>query len=151
VISDEELGAALLEFDKRLERAGNDGVVADAVGQTKRGRGPARTPMRPPPEVLCAVLIVETWRYFRGKDPKPGSLKVAGAAEKYWRLAGGDAHDSGDEPLACWKPRFVEALRGSSDPEREQTLEKLRTEIRRHFHERGKMAGTLIAEIYSPN
>ena len=135
-LPDEEFGAALIQLAKRLERASADGALISASGQTKRGRGRARTPNRLPPEILCALFIVEAWRYFRGKAPAPGSLKVAAIADKYWRLAGGATYEESFEPLACWKSRFVEAVRGSSDPRRTDWIEKRRTEIVDHLQER---------------
>ncbi len=146
VISHEDFARALVDFGKRIDRADKDKALIDAVGQAKRGRGRARAAMRPPTEVAVALLIAEMWRYFRHVSVAPGSKKAANAAEKYWGLAGGGAHDAGDEPLACWKPRFVEVLRGSSDPQREEALEKLRREIR-HLLEGRAQGRTLIDEI----
>jgi hypothetical protein len=129
VLPDEEFGAALMQLAKRIERASTDGALISAGGQTKRGRGRVRTTNRLPPEVFCALLIAEAWRYFRGKAPAPGSLIAADIADKYWRLAGGATYEKSFEPLACWKSRFVEAVRGPSDPRRTEWIEKLRTEI----------------------
>ena len=140
VVSDDDFAGALIDLGKRIDRAGQDKALIDAVGHAKRGRGRARAAMRPPTEVAIALLIAEMWRYFRHEPVAPGSKKAAEVAEKYWRLAGGYAHDAGDEPLACWKPRFVEVLRGSSDPQREEALENLRADIHRHLQERERMA-----------
>ncbi len=151
VISDENLRDALIDVvGKRTERAAKHRSVADAAGHAKRGRGRVRTPGRLPPEVICAVLIVETWRYFRGKAPTPGSLKAASAAEKYWRLAGGNAPKVVQQPLARWKLRFVAALKGVSDPKRGESLEQLRTAIHLSLHER-EGGVTSIGEIGSPD
>ena len=83
------------------------------------------------------IVISEMWEYFRQEAPAPGSKKVAEVAEKFWRLAGGDAHDAGDEPLACWKSRFVEAAAGSSDARRQEALDKLRMQTRHRLEAQG--------------
>lgn len=77
VVSDEDFAGALMDFGKRIDRAGQDKALIDAVGQAKRGWGRARAAIRPPTEVAIALLTAEMWRYFRYKPPAPGSKKAA--------------------------------------------------------------------------
>jgi hypothetical protein len=149
VISDELLGAALIDLIKRVESADKHRAVTDAAGRTKRGRGRARTPGRLPPEIVCAVVVTETWRYFRGETPRPGNREIATIAEKFWRLAGGAVHVAVEDPLARWKPRFVAALKGVSDPQRGVALQELREAIPLRLREREHMSVTSISRTKS--
>jgi hypothetical protein len=129
VVSNELVGVALLDFARRFENAGKLGAVTDGAGRTKKGRGRVRTPGRLPPETICAVIIAETWRYFRGEAPRPGSLKAADAAEKLWRLAGGAGHSAGVEPLTFWKARFLGVSKDAPGSWDREALTEARAEI----------------------
>lgn len=143
---DGDLGAALIQLAKRIERAEADEALISASGHTKRGRGRGATPSRVPPAIICALIIAEAWRHFRGKAPAPAGSKAAAIADKYWRLARGATYEHRDEPLACWKSRFIEAMGGPSDPRRAEWIEKLRTEIADRLEEQARTNGASVAE-----
>jgi hypothetical protein len=96
-----------------------------APGRVNKGPGPARAPMRPPPQIYVTVVVAEMWGHFRLGPPAPHGRKIAEIAEKFWVLAGGAPHSKGDEPLAVWGPRFVKV-----DPQVEEVLEIIRAKTR---------------------
>jgi hypothetical protein len=79
------------------------------------------------PQTHCAFIIQETWKLFHGAEPSPKSRRAAEAAEVYWRPAGGDPHDIGEEPLARWRYHFQLA--------RENKVKTITAEYRRHLVE----------------
>ena len=62
-----------------------------------------------------------------GLSRRRRSHKAAEAAEAYWLTAGGQAHSSGDEPLASWRYHFRLA--------RENKMKTITAEYRRHLVE----------------
>jgi hypothetical protein len=63
-------------------------------------------------------------------DPPPNATEIAKIAEKLWVLAGGNASTVGDNPLAVWRPRLKQALRGTNNPRANQIQEEIRAKTR---------------------
>ena len=76
IISDEQLQNGLEDFSKRAARADRHILVSTPNGHTKRGPGRVRPPGRLPPRVVCALVIAETWLYFRGKALRQPARKL---------------------------------------------------------------------------
>jgi len=125
-----ELKNTLFKLAKRIESGMNDSRLVGDTGDLRKGPSPVSLLDKPPAKISCAVIIAETWKFFRGKYPPPNSNKIAKIAELYWRGAGGDAHSEGFEPLASWKVPFREAIKGSKDSLREEAIKRLREDIR---------------------
>jgi hypothetical protein len=117
---------ALEDLQDRSFHAQNSSDLATKAGVTKPGPGKAR-PERMSPHTLCAIMIWEAWKHVHKAEPKPKSPRAAEAAEAYWRAAGGEAHCSGEEPLAFWRQH----LKKASD----FGMKNFRMEWRRHLNE----------------
>ena len=130
LFSDNDLKEALQTMSNRIDVALRSEALVVAPGRVNKGPGPARAPMRPPPQIFVTVVVAEMWGRFRLGPPAPHGRKIAEIAEKFWVLAGGAPHSKGDEPLAVWGPRFVKVLNRSSDPQVEEVLEIIRTKTR---------------------
>jgi hypothetical protein len=111
----------------RAYQANNSAALVTGKGTTKAGRGKALPIAAISPPVYCALIVSETWRFFRGVAPAPKNLRAGAAAETLWRAAGGDVREYGEEPLARWRHHFKTA----------QTVpaEDLRAKCRRHLVE----------------
>lgn len=128
--SDNDLKEALETMRERIEVALCSEALVVAPGRVSKGPGPARAPMRPPPQVFVTVVVAEMWGHFRDEPLAPHGRKIAEIAEKLWALAGGASRSTGDEPLAVWGPRFVKVVNRSSDSHVEEVLEIIRGKMR---------------------
>jgi hypothetical protein len=128
--SDNDLKEALQTMSDRIDVALRSEALVVAPGRVNKGPGPARAPMRPPPQIFVAVVVAEMWGHFPLGPLAPHGRRIAEIAEKVWVLAGGAPHSKGDEPLAVWGPRFVKVLNRSSDPHVEEVLQIIRGKMR---------------------
>jgi hypothetical protein len=72
-------------------------------------------------------MIWEAWKHVHGTEPRLKNRHLAEAAEAYWRIAGGEAHHYGEEPLASWRHHFKKAAASKAG--------EFRAEWRRHLLE----------------
>ena len=128
------LRAPLLDIRDRAAAASRSPTLVDSKGRTKAGRGRALPKAGISAKTYCALLIAETWLYFRGDYPPPGNKKAKEAANIYWRLAGGEGHWGED----TWRRHFREA---SGDQSAE--IKSLRAEYQRHLRESAHQAQAL--------
>ena len=128
--SDSDLKQALQTMRDRIDVALRSEALVVVPGRVNKGPGPARDPMRPPPQIFVTVVVAEMWGHFPLGPLVPHGRKIAEIAEKLWVLAGGAPHSKGDEPLALWGPRFVKVLNRSSDAQVEEVLEIIRGKMR---------------------
>jgi hypothetical protein len=117
----------LEDLADRAHQAGASAALVTEAGVTKAGSGRARSVAAVSAQTYCALIILETWKFFRGVEPLPKSREAEEAAEAYWRTAGGAAHSSGDDPLASWRYHFQLA--------RENKMKTITAEYRRHLVE----------------
>ena len=117
----------LEDLADRAHQAGASAALVTEAGVTKAGSGRARPVAAVSAQTYCALIILETWKFFRGVEPLPRSCEAEEAAEAYWRTAGGGAHSSGDDPLASWRYHFQLA--------RENKMKTITAEYRRHLVE----------------
>ena len=117
----------LEDLADRANQAWASAALTTDAGATKPGSGKARSVASASAQTYCALLILETWKFFHGAEPRPKNRKAVAAAEAYWRAAGGDPHSSGDEPLASWYYHFGLA--------RNHKAKTLTAEYRRHLVE----------------
>jgi hypothetical protein len=130
LFSDHDLKQALQTMSDRIDVALRSEAFVVAPGRVNKGPGPARAPMRPPPQIYVTVVVAEMWGHFRLGPPVPHGRKIAEIAERLWVLVGGAPHSKGDEPLAVWGPRFVKVLNRSSGAQVEEVLEIIRGKMR---------------------
>ena len=71
-------------------------------------------------------MVVEMWRHFRKVDPPPNGTEIAKIAERFWVLAGGGASATEGEPLAIWRRRLKQAMKGTANPRINEVLEVIR-------------------------
>jgi hypothetical protein len=128
--SDNDLKEALQAMRDRIDVALRSKALVVVPGRVNKGPGPARAPMRLPPQIFVTVVVGEMWRHFPLGPLAPHGRKIAEIAVKLWVLAGGAPHRSGDEPLAVWGPRFAKVLNRSSDLHVEEVLEIVRGNMR---------------------
>jgi hypothetical protein len=119
----------------RANQANRSTSLATSTGATKAGRGKAAPAGAISPPIYCALIVMETWKFLRGAEPRPRNKKAAAAAEALWRAAGGDAHSCGEEPLARWRHHFKTA--------RLVPTVDLRVELRRHLIESERSSSLL--------
>jgi hypothetical protein len=62
--SDSDLKQALETMRDRIDVALRSEALVVAPGRVNKGPGPARAPMRPPPEVFVTVVVAEMWGHF---------------------------------------------------------------------------------------
>jgi hypothetical protein len=122
-----ELGAFLEEIRRQADAALLSPYLANESGKTKAGRGRALPPRASSPRAFCAAVILEAWAQFHeGKYAPASNLKMADAAEEFWRACGGVTDGGwGCSRLTSWLPYFEEA----STP----LLEEIRREVQRHM------------------
>jgi hypothetical protein len=108
IVDPQSLIRALEDLSDRASQARDGPDLATKFGATKPGPGKAR-PEAMSPQTLCAVMILEAWKHIRGVYPSPKNRRLAEAAEAYWRIAGGEGHHFGEEPLAVWRHHFQKA------------------------------------------
>jgi hypothetical protein len=128
----------LLDICDRAERASQSPALVNAEGQTKAGKGRAVPEGTSSPQVYCALVIAETWKFFKDNYPGSRNAEAARAAEEYWRLAGCERQSWGDKPLNAWRRHFEEAA--------SQNMDELRREYIRHLNESAAHAAMLEPE-----
>lgn len=141
-VSDKDFQGVLGSYVERIEAALRSPGLVGESGTVNRGRGPARAPMRPAPEIFVALMVVEMWRHFRKVDPPPNGAEIAKIAEKLWVLAGGNASTEGGDPLAVWRPRLTQALRGTKNSQVNQVFEVIRAKTRECLETEGRSLRT---------
>ena len=75
------IDAHLRDLSGRATRALASPELATAAGKTKAGKGAALPPGAVNPASLCALIVVETWKYLRGAYPGSRNKRAAEAAE----------------------------------------------------------------------
>jgi hypothetical protein len=132
------LQAALVDLRNRAAAASGASALVDSGGRTKAGRGRALPQPAISAQTYCALLIAETWLYFRGVYPPPRNRQAAEAADIYWRLLGAESRAWGHDKLTAWRPHFEEAAR-----DRLADMKDLRAEYQRHLRESARMEALL--------
>jgi hypothetical protein len=122
-----DLSTYLKDLRNRADASLSSSHLATKSGKTKAGRSRGLPPNASSPRGFCAAVILEAWAYFHdGKYPATSNMKLAAAADEYWRASGGGIRSWGDDPLKAWRPYFVEASQPS--------LTDIRRELRRHIN-----------------
>jgi hypothetical protein len=117
----------LEDLARRAHQAKDSNSLVTTAGVTRLGSGKARSAAFVAPKTYCALLILETYKFFHRVEPLPKNQKAAAAAEVLWCAAGGEAHSDIEEPFARWRYHFRLARQGGT---------KLMTaEYRRHLVE----------------
>jgi hypothetical protein len=129
------LQAALTDLRDRAAAASRSRALVDSKGRTRAGRGRALPKAGTSAKTYCALLIAETWLYFRRDYPPPGNKEADKAADIYWSLFGGERESWGTDKLIAWRRHFREA----SDDQSQET-KKLREEYQRHLRESAHQA-----------
>jgi hypothetical protein len=107
---------------------GKSGALVNANGKTRAGAGLAVPPRSISPQVFCALIVSEAWKYVRGRRHGPRNRKAAAAAQELWNLAvvpGGDRlprtkRERSGDPLNGWRPHF-EAIANEAVYENDRT------------------------------
>ena len=120
--SDSDLKEALQTMSGRIDVALRSEALVVAPGRMNKGPGPARAPMRPPPQIFVTVVVAEMWGHFPLGTPGAPRKKNCGDRRQALVLAGGAPHSGGDKSLAVWGPRFVKVRNRSSDPHVEEVF-----------------------------
>jgi hypothetical protein len=111
----------LRQLAARAESARSSPQMVSTDGKTKRGQGKPKMPNIFDAKTLCAVRIVEMWRFFRKEVPGIGNLEAAAAAHAYWLACGGKSEGYGD-PLNGWYDYFKAVRDNSSSPGLKQLI-----------------------------
>jgi hypothetical protein len=141
-VSDNDFRHVLGGYVARIEVALRSPAVVDESGVLNRGPGPARAPMRPTPQMVVAIMVVEMWRHFRKADPPPNGAEIAKIAERFWVLAGGGDSGKEGEPLAIWRPRLKQAMKGTGNPRVNEVLEVIRAKTQECLETEGRSLRT---------
>jgi hypothetical protein len=112
--SDIQINVALLEshlraFANAVQLAAKSAAVTGAKGKTKRGRGKAMARIWLLPKDFCALVIAETWLFFRGRRPGPRNLEAGAAAHAFWLASGGTKSGWDSDPRKGWRDHFSDA------------------------------------------
>ena len=137
-VSDEDFHDVLGSYVARIEAALRSPDLVAESGALNRGRGPARAPMRPTPEMVVAVMVVEMWRHFWKADPPPNGAEIAKIAERFWVLAGGGASAKEGGPLTIWRPRLKQAINGTDNARVNEVLKVIRAKTRECLETEGR-------------
>jgi hypothetical protein len=128
------LRVSLIDLANRAAKASTSPALVDSEGRTKAGKGRARPRAVISARAYCALLVAETWLYFRGYYPSPRNERADEAADIYWRLAGGERVSCGNNPLNAWRPHFQDAREDQSSETKD-----LRAEYQRHLRESARI------------
>jgi hypothetical protein len=122
-----KLDAELKEIKRQADAALLSPYLVNEARQAKAGRGRALPPMASTPRAFCAAVILEAWAHFHdGEYPPATNVKLAYAAEEYWRACGGMIDGGwGNDRDQAWRHSFQRA----SEP----ALETVRIDLRRHI------------------
>ncbi len=137
-VSDKDFRDVLGSYIARIETALRSPDLVAESGALNRGRGLARAPMRPTPEMVVALMVVVMWRHFRNVDPPPNGVEIAKIAERFWVLAGGGASAKEGEPLAIWRRRLKQAMKGTDNPRINEVLEVIRAKTQECLETEGR-------------
>jgi hypothetical protein len=118
------LDHTLRHIAERAALAAKSPRISNKAGIAKKGTGKALPTDAFSPEVFCAVIISEVWKYLHGEYPASSNMKAAAAAEAYWRASGPGKRGWGSDPLGKWSYHFRRA--------KLPVTAKTREEIRRH-------------------
>jgi hypothetical protein len=96
------------------EGGSKSAALVNVSGKTRAGAGLAIPPRSISPQVFCALIVSEAWKYGRGRRHGPRNLKAAAAAQELWGLAvvpGGERlprteREQRGDPLNGWRPHF---------------------------------------------
>ncbi|MEI9930296.1 MAG: hypothetical protein WDM89_07025 [Rhizomicrobium sp.] len=124
--------AVFRDLADSAQRASYSPMLANKAGKTRAGRGPAMPEGAISAQVYCALLIAETWKYFRGKYPAPRNRQAAQAAALLWQLVDGETSHWGNETLTAWRHHFKSA--------QSARMLELRQEHSRHLHEADRLS-----------
>lgn len=111
------LSASLIKVSELAKSVSESPKFVNEDGKTRAGAALAAPPGSISPQILCALIVMEAWKFIRGLSHGPRNPKAAEAAQTLWSLAvipGGDRlprterHSHGN-PLNGWRPHF-EAL-----------------------------------------
>jgi hypothetical protein len=122
-----KLDAELKEIKRQADAALLSPYLVNEAGLAKAGRSRALPPMASSPSAFCAAVILEAWAHFHdGEYPPATNVKLASAAEEYWRACGGMVDGGwGNDRDQAWRRSFERA----SEP----ALENVRIKLRRHI------------------
>jgi hypothetical protein len=122
-----KLDAELKEIKRQADAALLSPYLVNEARQAKAGRGRALPPTASTPRAFCAAVILEAWAHFHdGECPPATNVKLAAAAEEYWRACGGMIDGGwGNDRDQAWRHSFERA----SEP----GLENVREQLRRHM------------------
>ena len=134
------LKAMLADLRNRIIAASRASALADSEGRTRAGRGRALPHPTISAQTYCALLIAETWLYFRDVYPPPRNRQAAEAADIYWGLLGAERRTWGHDKLIPWRSHFQEAGHDQSPK-----MAELRTEYQRHLRKSARM-GAFLSE-----
>ena len=132
------LQAVMADLRDRAAAASESSALVDSGGRTKAGRGRALPQPAISAQTYCAILIAETWLYFRGNYPPPRNRRAAEAADIYWGFLGAESRAWGHDKLTAWRPHFEEAATDQS-----AEMKDLRAEYQRHLRESAHMEALL--------
>jgi hypothetical protein len=105
---------AMRDLASRADYTFSSPLLSTVDGKAKRGRGKPKIPGIFDARTLCAVRMVEMWRFFRKEVPGIGNLQIAAAAQAYWLACGGTTEGYGN-PLNGWFDYFKTVRDHSGD------------------------------------
>jgi len=114
------------ELITRADAAKRSRGLVSSTGKSKPGPGPALPPNAISAEALCAVVVVEAWRYFEGQYPSPRNAKAWRVAEVFWRAAGFSRNSWGANKLTAWRRHFEQALSDRYEDDRNECCRHMR-------------------------
>ncbi len=137
-----KLQALLVDLRDRAQAASKLPALVDDMGKSQSGRGRAVTKVAFSAQTYCALLIAETWKYFKGAYPPPRNRRAQEAADNYWRLACGKRNPTwGNDEFVAWRRHLKNACEMRSEE-----ADKLRAECLRHLRESEASAKILDPE-----
>lgn len=118
--------AHLADLGARAKKALSSSELAKPDGKTKAGRGPALPSGAIYPASLCALIVVEAWKHFRGAYPGARNEKACEAAELLWSLGANRRSSWGTNRLTAWRRPFEEAMSPAFDEQRADVVRHLK-------------------------
>ena len=100
------LRKSLLSIRSRIYMAFKAPLLSDGMGRTRRGRGKTPLPGAEKPEVLCAVIVAEAWKFVRQEYPGARSKGAAKAALALWAASAAAPRKGWGVNLSAWRPYF---------------------------------------------
>ena len=124
------LQVALQQIARHAQEAANSPELTTASGTVRAGRGVAKPPDSFDPKTFCAVIVVQAWKFIRGKYPAPRNQTAARACEVLWKAAVGRRDSWGDQPQEAWRPYLKKATSEATSQVREECQRHLETHAR---------------------